>query len=338
MVRDAGVDTWSVCWYLAEGSKAEKAMQQLATERGPRSMLLPERVADHRVGWFPGPGMLFAEGHPSSDGLCRSDALPEALAGLVEAMRDRGVSPPTRRIAPEQVPVREGGKVEVVTLPYCGWTGFGGIRRLDSTVDLSFDDGHEGIAALAGVAAVPVPRAKTEIVREVGGHRVETVYLLGSSGKRVLGRWYDKGIESGAARRGMLVRPEDQRRFPKRSRLDVEAVASSTYVRDAFVRRFEPLWRASKGVKVAGAIELAQRIRELVEDGSMSASEAKAAAGFLLLECAEANFQSRATRFRDRALCRDHGLVLADGVLDQVEVDLGEIIESALEADCWGQG
>jgi hypothetical protein len=214
--------------------------------------------------------------------------------------------------------------------------GFAGIRRLDSTVDLRFDSPAEGLAALAGVAALPLPRVKTDVIREVGGRRVETVYFKGSSGKRVLARWYDKGIESGDARRGFHVRPEDQRRFPKEARLDLEAVASGTYVRDAFVQRFSPLWRAAKGIKVGGPTELAQRLRELQEEGVISPAEAKSMAGFLVLEHGEANFQSRATRYRDRARCRDQGLVLADGVLDEVEVDLGEVLERAMDSAAWG--
>jgi hypothetical protein len=223
-----------------------------------------------------------------------------------------------------------------VPLPVVGGTGFGGIRRLDSTVDLAFDSPAEGLAALAGVAALPLPRVKTQVIREVGGRRVETVYFRGSSGKRVLGRWYDKGIESGLAARGLHVRPEDQRRFPKEARLDLEAVASSTYVRDAFVTRFAPLWRAAKGIKVAGVMELAQRLAEMQDEGLISPSEAKRIAGHLVLDAADAQRQSRSQCYKDRAAARAHGLVLADGVLDEVEVDLGEVLERAFDAECWG--
>lgn len=328
MIRSAGVDTWSVCWYLRDDSAPCRAMEALATERAARSRLLPEAVAGHRVGWFPGSRMLFAEGHPSEDGLCRADALPGALERLSEGLSDRGVLPPEFPVRPIVGPA--GVRLQT------GGVGFGGVRRLDSTVDVEFEDPAEGLAALAGVAALPLPRVKTQVLREVGGRRVETVYFRGSSGKRVLGRWYDKGVESGTAKRGVLVRPEDQRRYPKEARLDVESIASSNYVRDAFVRRFEPLWRASKGVKVAGAIELAQRIGELVDEGELSPGEGKALAGYLVLEAGEGNRQSRSQRYKDRARCRDNGLVLADGVLDEVEVDLGEVLERALDSDAWG--
>lgn len=328
VIDAAGVDTWSVCWYLGVDSPGQKAMQALATDRAPRSQLLPDKVAGHRVGWFPGTRLLFAEGHPAGEGsLCRSDELPASLERLSGCLRDYGILSPDFPLLPVFAP--EGPRSR-------GGEGFGGIRRLDSTVDLSFDHPIEGLAALAGVAALPLPRMKTQVMREVGGRRVETVYFRGSSGKRVLGRWYDKGLESGAAPRGLRVRPEDQRRFPKESRLDVEAVASSTYVRDAFVRRFEPLWRASKGVKVGGVMELAARLAELQDEGAITPSEAKRIAGHLVLDAAEAQRQSRSQCFRDRADARRHGLVLADGVLDEVEVDLGEVLERALDSDAWG--
>jgi hypothetical protein len=282
--------------------------------------------------------MLFAEGHPSPEGLCSPYGLSEALASVSEGLCDRGIIPPAFRRSPEGGFNMHGGVPSSASQGHNLGVGFGGIRRLDSTVDLHLDSSAEGLAVLAGVAAVPIPRSKTQVVREVGGRRVETVYFRGSSGKRVLGRWYDKGVESGRAARGLLVRPEDQRRYPKQARLDVEAVAASTYVRDSFVRRFEPLWRASKGVMVATATDLAVRINELVEEGVMTSGEAVRAAGFLLLEQADCNPQKKRTRYRTRRMCADKGLVLADGVTDEVEIELGAIIEKALDGEVWGCG
>ncbi len=331
MVKAAGVDTWSVCWYLEPDTPASRAMEQLATVPAARSKLIEKPIADHRVGWFPGPRLLYAEGHPGGDGvLCAGDQLPAALERVTEGLRDHGILPPDFPLLPRYDAQNKRRKH--------GGAGFAGLRRLDSTVDMHFDRGVEGLAALAGVAALAVPRVKTQVMREVGGHRVETVYLRGTSGKRVLGRWYDKGIESRTAERGVWVRPEDQRRYDSGTRLDVELIASGSFVRDQFVRRFEPLWRASKGVKVAGAVELAERISELVDEGVLTPRQAKSVAGWLLLEQAGANRQSRATYYRDRRKCADLGLVVADGTIEPVEVDLEAMIERALESSCWGQG
>ena len=331
MIEAAGVDTWSVAWYLREGSAGHRAIEALATERAPRSRLIPEQVEDHRVGWFPGTRLLFAEGHPSPGGLAKADQLPDAFQRLSEALCDRGVLPPTHRLAPLQKVSADG----LVTLPVLGGSGFAGVRRLDSTVDLHFDDPLKGLCALAGVAALPLARMQTEIRREAGGRRVETVYFRGYAGKQVLGRWYDKGWKE-HGHRGSWVRPEDQRRFTAQARPPVEALATTSYIRDSFVRRFEPLWRASKGVKVGGATELAKRLAELVDQGAISPTAATRIAGHLVLDAAGCQRQSQRTVLRHRADARNHGLVLADGILDDVEVDLGDILERAMDSDSWG--
>jgi hypothetical protein len=321
MIAAAGVDTWSVCWYVEDESPPCRALEALATERSIRSQLLPERVADHRVGWFPGNRLLFAEGHPRPGGLAPPATLPAVLDALVEGLQDRGIMPPSRRLKAKRPSV-----------------GFGGVRRLDSTVDLAFADPLEGLAALTGVAALPLPRTKTKIFREAGGRRVETVYFHGFAGKKVLGRWYDKGVESGDAARGSWVRPEDQRRWAASGRVPVDALASGSFVRDAFVQRFEPLWQASKGVIVGGVIELAKRLRELQESGEITPGQAKRIAGHLMLDTAGGHLQRPSTVRGDRADARRLGLVLADGILDEVEVDLGEVCERALDSDAWGVG
>jgi hypothetical protein len=333
-VAAAGVDTWSVAWYLREESSAVAAMERLATERASRSRLLPEKVAGHRVGWFPGSRLVFAEGRPGGEeGLCDPGDLPGVARLLADGIRDRGVRLPRHDYLPNGIP--DGCLRRSASL---GDSGFAGVRRLDSTVDLRFGSSATGLAVLSGVAAQPVGRVAKKVQREVGGNRVETVWFLGSSGRSVLGRWYDKGLESGEAVRGSWVRPEDQRRFAKEARVPVDVVADTSFVRDSFVRRFEPLWRASKGVFVGSYSELASRVRQLVDEGDMTPGEAKAALGHLVLDSGGERLQSRRTWYRDRAVCRRHGLVLADCDDDRVSIDLGEVLEEALDADCWGAG
>jgi hypothetical protein len=218
--------------------------------------------------------------------------------------------------------------------------GFAGVRRIDSAVDLMFPNRLEGLAALAGVAAVPLPRVKTKIIREAGGRRIETVAFQGYSGKNTLGRWYDKSVETGSGLRGSWVRSEDQRRFDAKARVPVELVTETNFVRDTFRRRFEPLWRASKGVKVGSSLQLAARLGELVEAGEITARQARTIAGHLVLEAGglEEAVAPVSSRYRYKAQARNHGLVLADGVLDEVEIDLGEVLETAMDEGAWGVG
>lgn len=327
-MREAGIDTWSLGWYLREGSPAARAMQALATQPVARGRVIPDEIAGHRVGWFPGSRLLFAEGHPVDDALAGCAELPVAAERLSEALGDLGILPPRHALAPIQ-----NGRGDL--LPVIGGSGFAGVRRFDSTFNRGFVDGAEGVTVLAGVAAVAVPRLKTHVIERVGGGAVETVYHVGSGGKNVLDRIYDKGIQSGAALRGQLVRFECQIRYSKESRPPLEAVCDQRYVRGMFVHRFEPLWKASKGVTVGNTEKLAIRLGELVDDGVLSLTEARSLAGHLALDSVgveESRMQRRGyNKQRERA--RKHGLVLSSGL--DLDVDLSEVLESVFDAESW---
>lgn len=329
-MREAGIDTWSLGWYLGEDSAPARAMKSLATQPVSRGRVIPDEIAGHRVGWFPGSRLLFAEGHPLEDGLAGSSDLPGAAERLSGALNDFGILPPTYRLAP-----LENGRGDV--LPVIGGTGFAGIRRFDSTVNRAFDRGVEGVLVLSGLAQVAMPRCKTHVIRETGGRRVETVYHVGYGGKSVADRIYDKGIESRTAPRGEFVRFECQNRYTKEARPGLEAVCDATYVRGKFVNRFEPLWKASKGVVVGKNEKLAIRLGELVDEGVLSITEARSIAGHLLLDSVgvEESRMQRQGYWKQRARARDQGLVLAEGVDTDVDVDLSQVLESVFDSECW---
>jgi hypothetical protein len=126
---------------------------------------------------------------------------------------------------------------------------------------------------LCAVAALPLPRMQTRVFFQPGGRAVETVALHGFRGKNLLARMYDKGVESGRAERGELVRPEDQRRFPRSARLSMEGLAVER-VRAMFHRRFQPLYLATKGVTVGDMPTLARKLDDLVMEGELSPNAA----------------------------------------------------------------
>lgn len=327
-VTAAGVDTWSPGWYVREHSRAGRAMGALATVPASRSRLLEDSILGHRIGWFPATGLVFAEGHPSDalggTGLACPDRLPEALCAIEQALWDHGIE-----VEPGQTRSRWGGMRLVQAadrLP-----GFAGVRRLDITADLGFDDGAQGLAVLAGVASMVLPRSKSSIWRETGGRSIETVAFYGHSGRKMLARWYDKSVEANLGPRGTLIRPEDQRRYTGETRRDVSELTTD-YVRAQFHCRFLPLWRATKGVTVAGLPVLTTKLAELVEEDVLTPQEAIRAAGFLMLGD-DLPFPARTAR-RYRRVCNDLGLVLADGVLQEVEVDLHDVLDQVL-ADDW---
>jgi hypothetical protein len=324
-VDAAGIDTWSPAWYVDPESHAGRVLQELCSVPVARGRALPEAIAGHRVGWFPAAGLMWAEGHPGGDALACPDGLCGRLDGLVTELDAYGIPAPRGASWDAWVP---GGQAH--------YAGFAGIRRLDATVNIRTGGTAEGQAILAAVAAIArqAPRTHTELRFDAG--KLQTVYFRGMGGKKVLGRWYDKGTEALLAPAGQLLRAEDQRRFVKQSRRDVEELTSG-YVRDKFAQRFRPLWQASGGMTVGGETAIGGRLAQLVETGQVSPREAELLVGYIGCERHGIPAASRRTHFRRRAQLRELGLVPADGVLDHdVEIDMQAVMAQVLDSDAWG--
>lgn len=325
-VEEAGVDTWSPSWYLPTDGSARAWVEEFCTARGERgSKLYPDKVLGrYRVGWYPS-GLLYAEGHAAPDAaLCSAADLPARGLEVLDALRELGA------------PVLDRVRWRDMTAD--GSPGWAGLRRVDATVTLRARRRSEGLALLAGVAAC-MRDAPGYGVPWFGPDRaVESVSLFGYSGGRLLGRWYDKGLESGRAGRGLLIRGEDQRRWGKLHRRDVDDLEPGV-LRDSFRRRFYPLWKASRGVTVAGPVVLAEKLIELVAEGRVGANEATALAGHMLMVCAGGRRGAgvaKRTMYRRESRARELGLSVADGVLEEVEVDVSSVLEAALETEAWG--
>lgn len=284
--------------------------------------MLGERIGGHRVGCFP-TGLVFAEGHPAGEGeLCAPDELLTRGLSLQEQLQAHGV-PVVARLMPFAHLNSES-------------QGFVGLRRIDSTVNVRAASSAEGVALLAGIAAVVRDSPMHAEVRYGGDRGVETVYVRGYAGKSALGRWYDKALESMSGERGTVIRGEDQRRWSKGDRpLPDEWTAE--FVRARFRRRFYPLYKASKGVSVCGPIVIAEKIVEAIAAGEIKSQQARLLAGDLLLEAAGRQVAAPSTARRSKAIRRDLGLVLGDGVLQEVEVNVHDVLEMALETDAWGR-
>lgn len=328
----AGVDTWSPSWTLDVESSAADKMREIATMEGPgRSRLVPEPIAGHRVGWFPAAGLLFAEGHPQAEGLACPDTLPEVFDRLVADMRAADVPVPEGRALR-----RTNGTLR---------EGFAGIRRLDGTVDLECESRREGLALMVAVAAVATraPRIGATVFFGPGG-AVQTVNWRAFRSNRILGRVYDKGLESGRAPAGHLLRPEDQRRWQKADRPALEGVTTEDVKRN-FRARFEPLYAASKGVVVAPVTVLVERLLEHVDAGELHPRTASNLAGYLMLEAAGASRSvERTTRWRREKQLRELGLIpehyveLLSAQLDEDReqaIELRPALESCLDDAVW---
>lgn len=249
--------------------------------------------------WFTGHGVL--DGHPSADRLAKPWGLEDAYQEVIRELRDWG-----------HVPTR-----------------FAGLARLDSTATLRMDR-QEGQALLAGMAALDVPSCQP-VVRGKPAHSVGYVHVRG---RRILGRAYDKGREAGIAGPWELIRLEDQYRPASGARPGREHFHAE-YVRGRFHKRFVPLYRSARGVKVTGLPTIARDVAERLQAGELETRQAERMMGSLLLLSAGAPY-SRSTYYKRKAELRDNGYVVADEFYTPVEVDLGAVLEAALETPLWG--
>ena len=136
----------------------------------------------------------------------------------------------------------------------------------------------------------------------------------------MLGRAYDKGREAGTAEAWELIRLEDQFR-PASGKRPGRENFHAEYVRGRFHKRFVPLYRSARGVKVTGLPVVAKDVAERVHAGELDVRRAERMMGSLLLLSAGAPY-SRSTYYKRRAELRDNGYVLADDFFTPVEVDL----------------
>jgi hypothetical protein len=321
-VKSAGIDTWSPSWYVDDGDAADRALQALCTKRSARGQIAPDKLLGHTLGYVPASRLVYLEGHPAdavdrAGQLGHADELPAALVALMESAGDYGVDLP----------------MSSSKFSRSKSVGFAGLRRLDVTADVEFDNGAEGLATLAGIAAL-LGNRHSVVHRDKG--KIETVYLMGRTGRTVLGRWYDKGVESGTAARGTLIRPEAQRRFKVGARRELREI-DSLWCRETVRTRFLPLWKASKGVTVAGPLVLGQKIADLYEADRITRRQAELLAGYIICDAAGIPPGSRATGARRRQKLNELGLVAADAAMDSVEVDLNDVLTAVLDADAWNR-
>ncbi|HEX5307816.1 MAG TPA: hypothetical protein VFW38_01920 [Solirubrobacteraceae bacterium] len=80
---------------------------------------------------------------------------------------------------------------------------------------------------------------------------------------------------------------------------------------------------------------VSDKLAELVREGELTARQAELLAGHVVLSKLGVT-QRRSTTYNRRKTLRDLGLVVADGCLQEVEVDLHSVLEQAMESPAWG--
>ena len=135
-VEECGVDTWSVSWYLAEGSPGERAMEALAT--------IPTRR-----------GAMSGRGCPRTPGRM----VPSLSAGVRRGAAGRGFVGPAERSVAHGRASRGSAWRSRLRLDKRKaadrWYGDGsryrrpgraGVRRLDVTANVGFEKAGEGLS------------------------------------------------------------------------------------------------------------------------------------------------------------------------------------------------
>ena len=303
-----GVDTWSPCWYAEPGSPLARAMRALATQRTRLAWLFPEKVGGYRVGWFADHGLVFAEGRPGGEGLASAAELPLAMARLRRQLRDLGVP--------------------VAAVPSAG------LRRLDVASDLWIDSAVEGLAFLECVGSASLGAGKLAAYR--AERCVESVLIKTRAG-RTQARVYDKGTQSGRAPRGRWLRLEAQWRFPRATRIDLDAL-DAALLRERFARRFAPLWQAAGGFRLGGLSAVGERISAAVAAGQLLPSRARSIAGYLVLAGAGVPQGARRTTCELERECRELGLSVSLLQSAERRLDVAAILDECLAPEVWQSG
>jgi hypothetical protein len=206
-----------------------------------------------------------------------------------------------------------------------------GLRRLDVASDLWTDSAAEGLAFLECVGSASLGPGKLASYR--AERCVESVLIKTRAG-RTQARVYDKGTQSGRAPRGRWLRLEAQWRFPRATRIDLDAL-DAALLRERFARRFAPLWQAAGGFRLGGLSAVGERIAAAVAAGQLLPSRARSIAGYLVLAGAGVPQGARRTTYELERECRELGLSVSLLQSNERRLDVATILDECLAPEVW---
>ena len=210
------------------------------------------------------------------------------------------------------------------------------LGRLDLAAELRFDDGADGVALLRAASLLDVPWAKTGTDgRKAGG--LETVYFRTVRGRKMLGRMYDKGLESGSCASGRLVRYERQLRWEK-EREPTLAEALQLRLGDLYAKQLATFRDEQHDLLVVPALSGVDVIWGMVQSGAIDLRLAERLMGYVMLRSSGRTdrLPARTRQRRERAL-REIGLVIADDqMIGSRPVPLGRYLDALVGA--WDEG
>jgi len=282
-VVGCGIDTVSFCWrpqserlwtHLREPLRMGSDLQGWDPETDEffassgvahtqlGHVLVNEVIGGGRVGYFPGQRLIYIEGRLAA--LNARDANASGLAPQLQL----DIAPRLSALAISRLLCPSSICFEKCTL-----------RRLDLACDVRFSEGAQGLRFLRALAALDLPRQKSDVWKKDG--RTETIYYRTPKRAKIRLRVYDKGIESGSHSAGELVRLEQQLRWVGKKQPDPATIARSDLGR--LWQGQLHAWEDSENVAVADLDSMQRVILQAVSEKQIPIYQAERLLGTLAM-------------------------------------------------------
>lgn len=194
------------------------------------------------------------------------------------------------------------------------------LGRIDLAGELRFSRGDEGVAFLHAVRAVDVPWGKTGAHGMKGGS-VESVSVVGTRGRSVHLRVYDKGVEAGTDGPGRRVRFERQKRARKEREQTVAMFAAGDLRRE-FLGRLRA-YENVPTVVIADAVGALDTLREHFDAGRLNGSVLERLTGYVLHGGVGLSIPTQERRRRE---LRDAGVAFDPLAVERTVVPVGRYL------------
>lgn len=215
------------------------------------------------------------------------------------------------------------------------------VRRLDLASDVGFANPVDGQAFLQAMAHLDCPGYKRSPVHSAGGSGVENIEWRTPRSFRVVHRCYDKGVESGTAEPGRLVRLERQWWVPSGERRTPEAL-EQTSLAALFAGPLRGWVAPGVGVTAVGPYDACGLLRERVglarvggpSSSLLSLRVAERMAGTIgvLSVYGDSWYGNPRTAQRRRAELRRVGIEFVPELTAGVRIDVGAVLQAACAA------
>jgi len=199
------------------------------------------------------------------------------------------------------------------------------LGRIDLASELRFSDPREGSAFLHSLAGLDVPWCKSRVDGRKGDH-IETVSFHGTRGRSIYLRAYDKGVESGTAPPGEVIRMERQRRFRKSREVLADDFSNVADLRKVFLGREFKLLADLPSAMICNLPDALLAMRDM----GLRHQQFERLGGFLTV--GRYIDYPRAIRYKRIAELREMGIFVDPAQNERLEVPVGQYLQTLASA------